>query len=77
MIVHLQCCSQFRDLGMVSRVPHSMTPTHFVLFEDKFPAHLIEVASFQDIPARSDFLNDRFDRIDQYRSLHVLRALTS
>lgn len=62
---------------MVSRVPHSMAPSHFVLFEDKFPAHLIEVASFKDVPARSEFLHNGSDRVDQHRGLHVFRALIS
>lgn len=54
-----------------------MAPSNFVLFEDEFAAHLVEVASFQNIPARSDFLDDRFDRVHQHRSLHVFRALAS
>ena len=54
-----------------------MTPSHLALFKDKFPAHLVEIASFQDVPTRSNFLDNGFDRVNQYRGLHVFRALIS
>lgn len=54
-----------------------MAPSHFSLLKEKLSAHLVEIATFEQVSPGSKLLIDRLHRVDYNRRLHIFRAFTS
>lgn len=62
---------------MISRILHTVAPSHLAILKQEFTAYLVQVSAFQYVTTRPKLLENRLDGIDHDRVLHVFRRFVS